>query len=88
MSEKCEKKSRWILGKKCNVKRQIEFFMNFHEKRLDEIKVMRFYWPPKAAFKECFAVGINFERHDIRNAHVYGIPWEWVNASDFIDKER
>lgn len=87
MSEEYEDRPRWIFTYKRTIQRQIKFFMNYYDKKIDEIKIIRFTPNVPHSTWQRFAVGINFERSDLRDWHVQGLPWEWVNAKDFIGGE-
>lgn len=87
MTKEYENRPRWIFTYKYNIQKQMKFFMSYYDKEIDKIRIIRFTSNVPHSTWQRFAVGINFERSDIRDWHVQDLPWEWVNAKDFVEKE-
>lgn len=59
----------------------IKNFEDHYKIKTENIKVMRFYHP-KTPWSR-FAIGTNFERKDVKDPHVIGEQYEWVNPKDY-----
>jgi len=66
---------------KHSVTNVIENFENHFKIKIEDIKVMRFYCTETPYQR--FAIGTNFERKDVRDPHVIGEQYEWVNPKNY-----